>query len=210
MPELLNAINDYISNFNSTEFKDQSSKNKVNEQIKIINDKIKPKQKELPNLLNRIVSKEGKLVKRLSIEDSSMPLESFYSSHESRLDSEHNINNNRGSFRESKLVVGELIDNKEYLRKRQEELEDIKKVSLQVKDLTGHMKSEVEKQGNDLKSIEDNVVETNKNVHKAELEISEAEKSTRSSNKRIIWLIILLGLLVIFIIVTIILLTSKK
>lgn len=108
----------------------------------------------------------------------------------SRIDTDSNLETEgnkkaRGSFRESKLVVQELVDNSEYLRKRQEELEQIKKISSQVKEITNVMASEVTNQAVGLKSIEDSVAQTNINVRKAEFEIEQAEKITRGGGKKL-------------------------
>lgn len=67
MPETLNKINNLIVNLRSTEYKDMHLRNKVTEQIKIINEKIQPRQNELTNLINRIVDKEGRVAKKLSV-----------------------------------------------------------------------------------------------------------------------------------------------
>jgi hypothetical protein len=208
MPEILNIINDYSTRLKTATFKDISTRNNVNDQIKIINEQLKPKQDQLPNLLNRIVEKEGKLAKRLSLDESSFPIEGFYSAaSESRLDSEASYKN---SFRESKLVVKDLVDNTEYLKKRQAELEDIKKVSSQVKSLSEMTKNEVKKQGEGLKSIEQSVSESNTNAKKAELEILEAEKITRKSNSKILCIVLILILVVVSIIVLLLLLSSNN
>lgn len=208
MPDLLNDINNIISQLNSANFKEEGLKMRITEQIKIINEKLQPRQIELPNLLNKIVDKEGKLAKRLSLGDPdelSMALGSFNSvANERRLDTDGT--GSKGSFRDSKIAVRELIDNNEYLKKRQEELEDIKKISSQVKDLTVYMQREVLDQGEQLKSLESNVVESNLNVKKAELEIADAEKTTRKSRNKICLLTFLVGTFVLSLIAILIIL----
>jgi methyl-accepting chemotaxis protein len=209
MPEIIKAVDNLVDNLLQADFKDLNLKAKVNEQVKIINERLKPKQKDLSNLLNNIVEKETKLARKISrvgIEDIIMNYESS-----SRMDTDSNLETEgnkkpRGSFRESRLVVQELVDNSEYLRKRQEELEDIKKISTQVKEITQVMASEVTNQAVGLKSIEDSVTQANLNVHKAEFEIEQAEKITRGGGKKIcclLWLIIFLVTSIIAIVLVI-------
>lgn len=197
-------IDDLIESLSSAELNDLQLKNKVKEQIRIIKDKLTPKKKEINILLNKIVEKETKFTQRLSISS----------------DNFHTINDSRGSerrfndsFRESKLIVQDLMDNSEYLRKRQEELEDIKKISSQVKEITSVMKTEVAKQGSDLKSIEENVIESKDNIIKAEFEISEAEKISRKTNRKVCCLFLIICFLVssiISIILVVVLGKSEK
>ena len=202
MPEILKAIDNLIVNLQQANFKDLNLKNKVNEQVKIINERLRPKQQELSNKLNSIVDKEGNLARKIS----KVGFEHIIMNYDAkdRMDTNSNSETepqrrNKGSFRESRLVVQELVDNSEYLRKRQEELEDIKKISSQVKEITQVMVVEVNNQSVGLKSIEDSITQTNLNVTKAEFEIEQAEKITRKSRNKIYCMF----LLVIFLIVSI-------
>jgi hypothetical protein len=202
MPEILKAIDNLIENLQQANFKDLNLKNKVNEQVKIINERLRPKQQELSNKLNSIVDKEGNLARRIS----RVGFEHIIMNYDAkdRIETDSNLETepqrrNKGSFRESRLVVQELVDNSEYLRKRQEELEDIKRISSQVKDITQVMVVEVNNQSVGLKSIEDSITQASLNVTKAEFEIEQAEKITRKSRNKICCLF----LLVIFLIVSI-------
>jgi t-SNARE complex subunit (syntaxin) len=199
LPESLKLIDSLIDSLSSAELQDLSLKSKVREQINIIKEKLNPKKKEVNQMLNKIVEKETKFTQRLSI--SSENFDSVNSMNDSQ---ERRIN---GSFRESKLFVQDLQDNSEYIRKRQEELEDIKKISSQVRDITNVMRSEVDTQGKNLKSIEENVTQTKDNVIKAEFEISQAEKTTRSTYKRtccLFWIVLFIIVSIIAIILVIV------
>src|SRR5690606_12190827 len=92
------------------------------------------------------------------------------------------------SYRDSKLMVKDIAENQEYLKKRQEELEQIKKVSSQIKEMTVHMRTEVQKQGEQLTTIETHVIEAHDNAKKAEVEIQTAEKETRKSGRCLCWI----------------------
>ena len=67
LPKLLDSINSLVSKLKDYNFQDKSLRIKVNNQIQIINEKVKPKQLQLNELLNRVIEKERKLAKRLSI-----------------------------------------------------------------------------------------------------------------------------------------------
>jgi hypothetical protein len=51
------------------------------------------------------------------------------------------------SVRESKIILKDVQNNREYLEMREKELEEIKRVSAQVVGITNQMKIEVAKQG---------------------------------------------------------------
>ena len=108
-------------------------------------------------------------------------------------------------FRESKIIVRDVIDQKTYLDLRTKELEDIKKVAMQIKDLSSNMKVELEDQGRKVELIDKNVEEVKSNVINAEFEIQEADKISKSDTKRvrclvflIVFLLLALGLFVLF------------
>jgi t-SNARE complex subunit (syntaxin) len=190
MPELLNKINNMISFLGVADYKDSSHKIKVDEQIKIINEKLQPKRGNLPNLINRIVDKEGKVAKKLSIKNPEdvEAINNSFNSYDPRNSGEFS----QSSFRESKLVVKELVDQGEYLKQRQEALEDIKKVSGQIKEISATMKVEIHQQGENLTIAETHIEKANENTKKAELEISEAEKITRKSGRCLCWTMFLI------------------
>jgi len=104
------------------------------------------------------------------------------------------------SLKESKIVLMEVQENKEYLELREKELESIKKVSAEVLSITNHMKVEVAAQGQMLTGIEDNVIIVKDNMGKAENEIKDAEKMTRSSSKKIVCLFLLICFAVVSIV----------
>ena len=87
-----------------------------------------------------------------------------------------------------------------YLEKRREELEDIKKVSSQVLEITQNIKAEVAIQGENLNMVENNINQVVDNTKKSEFEISTAEKETRSQTKKNKILVILVQYVLVSII----------
>jgi t-SNARE complex subunit (syntaxin) len=83
---------------------------------------------------------------------------------------------------------------------RQKELEEIKKVSSQVLGMTVAMSVEVNKQSGALGTLEDNIIDVKVNALKAEADIKEAEKMTRSTKRKIMWLFLCLCIVIIAII----------
>jgi hypothetical protein len=176
------------------------------DQIKIIEQKLNKNKIDFPNLLDNVVQKEGILAKKVSIgnfEEMSMSSESDVGTGESRLDS-YADQSNRYLKRKSTLEIQELHENQEYLKKRELDLLEIKKISSQVKDITLHMQQQVQTQKEKLDSIEANVTESKQNVIKAEFEISQAEIKSRN-NKKIFWICFIVSIILLSIISIIIL-----
>jgi t-SNARE complex subunit (syntaxin) len=92
------------------------------------------------------------------------------------------------------------VGNKEALEGRQRELEQIKKISGQLKGMTEHMSLTVKEQGEAFGKLEAHIVEIKDNAYGAERAISDAEKDTRRTSRKICWLF----LFVLFIVVSII------
>lgn len=189
---------------------------RTKEQIKIINEKLKPKQNEIQILIKKICDKEASVAKKLSVinpEDIEKATRNFqtFNSFDSNTNLQHDEDFRRPSvlgFRESKIIVQDVMDQKTYLDLRTKELEDIKKVATQIKDLSSNMRVELEEQGKKVEQIDKNVDEVKINVIKAEFEIQEADKISKSDTKRITCLVFLilgllfaLGLTVLFVFV---------
>lgn len=195
-PDTIKTIDDLIASLKTTPIKDKALKSKVNEQITIINERLRPKQKELSDLLNSIVETESRLAKRFSnsnIEDIIMCND--------KMRSESENERAKMGFRESKLIVQDLVENTEYLRKRQEELEDIRQISSQIRAISDKMVVEVKAQKTALTSAETSVDDAKLNVTKAEFEIEEANKLTSSASRRILFIT---GMVIILIVLGII------
>jgi hypothetical protein len=214
LPELLNQISSHISHLKESECRDESTKKKVFSQIEIINQKLNPKKIEVAGLLNRIFEKESKITKRMSKEFSlKESLDTSFCSNDSvdYLDSQHNYYKQRTSFESNHIVVKDVQDNINYLNKRQEELEEIKKVSGQIKELSENMVVDVQKQGDNLQVINLDIIEVKENAHKAEIEIEIAEKESKTLMKRkLCWFLLMCFVLTSFISIVVLLYLGKK
>jgi hypothetical protein len=194
MPELLNQINNHINFFKESSYKDESLKNKVFTQIEIINQKLCPKRIELTALLNRIVEKESKITRRISkellINDS---LDLSYSSNDTAyLDTNYKNRGHKASFDSNKLIIKDVQENLNYLKKREEELEEIKKVSGQIRELSDNMVTNIQTQGDNLNIINIDLIEAKENSKKTEKEIEIAERESKSLMNRTLCFILLI------------------
>ena len=82
-------------------------------------------------------------------------------------------------------IVMDLMNNKEVLEIRRKELEDIHKTSALIKDTTDIMAVKVKEQADMLDNVENNVIKTEDNVDKANKEINKANELSKSNNKRL-------------------------
>ena len=82
-------------------------------------------------------------------------------------------------------IVMDLMNNKEVLEIRRKELEDIHKTNALIKDTTDIMAVKVKEQADILDNVENNVIKTEDNVDKANKEIIKANELSKSNNKRL-------------------------
>ena len=85
----------------------------------------------------------------------------------------------------NQIMTMDLMNNKEVLEQRRKELEDIHKTSALIKDTTDIMAVKVKEQADMLDNIENNVIKTEDNVDKANKEIIKANELSKSNNKRL-------------------------
>ena len=100
-------------------------------------------------------------------------------------------NNNSSSFDEKALQVLSIQNNEQVLKKRKEDLIQIKQVANQVKVITDVMKTEVYQQGSNLGTIEDNFVGIGGNMEKAYEEIIKANKLSKKNQHKMCFFIFL-------------------
>ena len=98
------------------------------------------------------------------------------------------------------LKIIDYTDNEEVLRKRTNELLDIKNISAQVAEMSTSMGIEINMQGKKLDSIESNVERTEENTKKAYKEALETEVIVNKSKKKLYCLAFLIIVLIGFII----------
>jgi hypothetical protein len=135
-PVLISNINSLITTLTSTDIREPKLKSRVIEKIKIVDGKIIEKNKELAKIMDEIVEKESNLFSFKAEEQFN-----YESSGESLSDNPSEI-----QIRESQIILKDVRDNKDYIEKREKELEEIKKVSGQVMSMTVAMSAETQKQ----------------------------------------------------------------
>ena len=135
-PVLISNINSLITTLTSTDIREPKLKSRVIEKIKIVDGKIIEKNKELAKIMDEIVEKESNLFSFKGEEQYN-----YESSGESLSDNPSEI-----QIRESQIILKDVRDNKDYIEKREKELEEIKKVSGQVMSMTVAMSAETQKQ----------------------------------------------------------------
>ena len=109
----------------------------------------------------------------------------------------NNNNNENDEFNNMKIKV---YQNNEAMLKRTEQLEDLRNISSTVSQLSDDIKMEVNKQGEILNNIEENVEKVNENTKKGMKEIKETEIITKKSKKNLYFLCIIIIFLIVLII----------
>ena len=94
-----------------------------------------------------------------------------------------------GNLQQQPQVESDLINTNEFLEKRGEELNEINKVSVLIKETTGMMREQVNQQGETINRIEKNVDQTKENVDQANVEINKANELSKGNNKRISYIV---------------------
>lgn len=151
-------------------------------QIQVIDHSLSEKQKIFKVMLDEILEQEKVINRKFS----------FYSLHGKERSSTNSsnsfvsINNQKVQDYDKKTsLLAEEIEVKEniiYMEERTKELEDIVKVTGQIKDITGEMKSEIVIQGEKINKIEDTIVDVKENAVNAHFEIKEAEEHQKKGN----------------------------
>lgn len=111
-------------------------------------------------------------------------------------------------FRASLLEVREIENLDKVLVERQKSLKEIHKVTGQISEMTGEMKTQVFKQGDLLSkryklyfidNVEDNIVDVKVNVIEADRNVKEAENITKGTTKRICILVSIVVLIILIV-----------
>jgi len=164
-------------------------------QIEKIKENLTVKEAEFKEIVLKLIEKEKETNRRLS----------FYrlKTNDDDYNTNHSNNKNISSRQQQEVTAFEMKeaievkDNLQYMDERTKELEEIAKVTYQIKDITSHMKVEVQKQGELLNHVEDAVVDVKENVINADREIVEADKMDKSCCKKGTLLIIFIILVVV-------------
>ena len=103
------------------------------------------------------------------------------------------------SFDEGKIQVN--ANNEQLLKNRKEMIQDFKKISAQVSDLSKTVVIELKKQGEHVNRLEDKAKEINENAKNVKSEAKETdelnEKNIRNSIWTIVVLVVILAILII-------------
>ena len=102
--------------------------------------------------------------------------------------------------KEHGLKIKEFSNNEEMLRKRTDDLIEIKSISAQVAEMSTKMGIEINEQGKKLDSIENNIDETEENTKKAYKEALETEIIMNKSKKKLYCMAFFLILLIAIIV----------
>ena len=197
MNEKLSPFINELKSINQKEL-DESEQN----QFKIMQDNFFNINDEFQYIVKDLIEKEKENNRRLS----------FYSLADNtqtvQTEADGDFKKTQTKMAEGKLIYDDAFEVKEnidYMEERTRELEDIAKVTYQIKDITGNMKQEVMLQGEKLNKIEDDVCDAKENVVNADHEIKEAEIEDRKSCRRSCLIISLVAIIVIIILVVVLL-----
>ena len=100
-----------------------------------------------------------------------------------------NDNKSQGSFDENKLTIN--ANNEQLLSNRKEMLQDFKKISAQVSDLSKTVVIELKKQGDFVNRLEDRAKVINENAKSVKNETKETDVINEKNIKKSIWTIVI-------------------
>jgi t-SNARE complex subunit (syntaxin) len=101
-------------------------------------------------------------------------------------------NGNEEDEQQQGQITMNLMNNAEMLNQRKKELQEIHKTSAIIKDTTDIMAQKLNEQGEMLDNVEAHVIKAEDNVEKAGKEINKANELSKSNNKRLCCIMILI------------------
>ena len=101
-------------------------------------------------------------------------------------------NGNEEDEQQQGQITMNLMNNAEMLSQRKKELQEIHKTSALIKDTTDIMAQKLNEQGEMLDNVEAHVIKAEDNVEKAGKEINKANELSKSNNKRLCCIMILI------------------
>lgn len=101
-------------------------------------------------------------------------------------------NGNEEDEQQQGQITMNLMNNAEMLSQRKKELQEIHKTSALIKDTTAIMSQKLNEQGEMLDNVEAHVIKAEDNVEKAGKEINKANELSKSNNKRLCCIMILI------------------
>jgi hypothetical protein len=188
-----------IIKLESSDISDTKLKIKIIELIKLYNSKIKPKQTEISIILKEIAHKEKKKNESAS---------EYFKRNDSQVNKHHKENFDL-QYKESLLNMKSALNDTDFIESivndKKKELENIEKVSKQVRDITNLMGVKIIESGHILNKIEDNIVEVKNNAKMTDDQVVIAEKRNSKLKRKLVILssivvcIIIILLIVFFI-----------
>ena len=177
LEQVIDEFNNNLEDDSQTYYSTKTRK-EIKEILKKIDmNKLKNQKDEYKKLVEKI---DKRMYKYINIEE------------EKRKESENQ--------KEQGLKIIDLSNNEEKLRKRTNELLDIKNLSAQVAEMSTSMGIEINEQGKKLDTIESNIERTEENTKKAYKEALETEVIVNKSKKKLYCLAFFIILLISFII----------
>ena len=223
MLQIKNFHEKYVEkNGNANDFKSEIEKyidikNDIKRNLNIINNNIRSLREsnvtagEEKKAIDDCIEDTEKFLKELN--QNLNEIDTFIQTNGINLEEENingsNIFNNNQEQVNIQLNAVQLVNNKEFLQKRENELKHINKLSQNIKEASDFMKINVHEQGKELNIISDNVNEMEKYVDKADEQIKKAKNMDKKTNKKLCCIYIIIVILICTIIALVAIIIAK-
>jgi t-SNARE complex subunit (syntaxin) len=223
MLQIKNFHEKYVEkNGNANDFKSEIEKyidikNDIKRNLNIINNNIRSLREsnvtegEEKKAIDDCIEDTEKFLKELN--QNLNEIDTFIQTNGINLEEENingsNIFNNNQEQINIQLNAVQLVNNKEFLQKRENELKHINKLSQNIKEASDFMKINVHEQGKELNIISDNVNEMEKYVDKADEQIKKAKNMDKKTNKKLCCIYIIIVILICTIIALVAIIIAK-
>ena len=223
MLQIKNFHEKYVEkNGNANDFKSEIEKyidikNDIKRNLNIINNNIRSLREsnvtegEEKKAIDDCIEDTEKFLKELN--QNLNEIDTFIQTNGINLEEENingsNIFNNNQEQVNIQLNAVQLVNNKEFLQKRENELKHINKLSQNIKEASEFMKINVHEQGKELNIISDNVNEMEKYVDKADEQIKKAKNMDKKTNKKLCCIYIIIVILICTIIALVAIIIAK-
>ena len=223
MLQIKNFHEKYVEkNGNANDFKSEIEKyidikNDIKRNLNIINNNIRSLREsnvtegEEKKAIDDCIEDTEKFLKELN--QNLNEIDTFIQTNGINLEEENingsNIFNNNQEQVNIQLNAVQLVNNKEFLQKRENELKHINKLSQNIKEASEFMKINVHEQGKELNIISNDVNEMEKYVDKADEQIKKAKNMDKKTNKKLCCIYIIIVILICTIIALVAIIIAK-
>ena len=223
MLQIKNFHEKYVEkNGNANDFKSEIEKyidikNDIKRNLNIINNNIRSLREsnvtegEEKKAIDDCIEDTEKFLKELN--QNLNEIDTFIQTNGINLEEENingsNIFNNNQEQVNIQLNAVQLVNNKEFLQKRENELKHINKLSQNIKEASEFMKINVHEQGKELNIISNDVNEMEKYVDKADEQIKKAKNMDKKTNKKLCCIYIIIVILICTIIALVAIIITK-